>query len=784
MIHDMDLNDLRALKLFSIIGKRRIDSMKTHNLGFPRIGDNRELKHALESYWRGETSQSELIEAGARLRKNNWIYQKELDYVPVGDFSFYDHVLDTSWMLGNIPARAQETGGSPLDRYFRTARGQSAGDGEDNQISAGEMTKWFDTNYHYIVPEFEASTDFCLDAQSLLDQIQEAQKAGVRPKPVILGPVTYLFLGKAENFDKKKLLKKLLPEYARLLNLLAALDVEWVQMDEPLLVTDLDNDWKYMVEQAYQELGNKSVKIMLATYFGSLEDNLNLALSLPVQAIHVDAVRGKEQIAELVDRLPEHMDLSLGVIDGRNIWKTDLNALLDQLTPIHDQLGDRLWLAPSCSMLHVPVDLKKETKLDTELLSWMAFARQKLVELDFLAQALNQGRTTVAAALEENAKALENRKKSPRIHNPSVQARLAQVDESWGQRDHPYPERTKLHKEKLNLPLYPTTTIGSFPQTKEIRSLRLKFKKGEIGLNEYTAGIRDQMQSTIKFQETTGLDVLVHGEAERNDMVEYFGEQLDGFAFSRFGWVQSYGSRCVKPPILFGDVSRPQPMTVVWIVYAQSLSEKPVKGMLTGPVTILNWSFVRDDQSRSATCRQVALAIRDEVLDLEKAGISIIQIDEAALREGLPLRKKQWDEYLNWAVGAFRITANGVKDATQIHTHMCYSEFNDIIDAITRMDTDVITIEASRSNMEILNAFDETAYPNEIGPGVYDIHSPNVPTVDFIVTNMKEAAKRIPKERLWINPDCGLKTRAWPETKESLKNLVEAARVLRTAATA
>nr|WP_319394636.1 5-methyltetrahydropteroyltriglutamate--homocysteine S-methyltransferase [uncultured Desulfobacter sp.] len=758
--------------------------MKTHNLGFPRIGDNRELKRALETYWRGETTQTQLLETGAQLRQINWGYQKDLNYVPVGDFSFYDQVLDTSWMLGNIPARAKETGGSALDRYFRIARGQSAADEKDNQIPAGEMTKWFDTNYHYIVPEFEPSTGFCLDAQHLLDQIQEAQKSDVRPKPVILGPVTYLFLGKSENFDKKTLLNKLLPEYARLLNLLAAQDIEWVQMDEPLLVMDLDNDWKHMVEQAYQALGTGSVKIMLATYFGALEDNLNLALSLPVQALHVDAVRGKEQIADIVEHLPEHMELSLGVIDGRNVWKTDLNALLDRLAPIHEQLGDRLWLAPSCSLLHVPVDLGKETELDAELMDWMAFARQKLIELEILANALNQGRATVATQLEENARALENRKKSTRSHNPEVRARLARVDDTWGQRNQPYPERARLHKERLNLPLYPTTTIGSFPQTKEIRALRLNFKKGKIGLSDYTTGIRDQMKNTIHFQEETGLDVLVHGEAERNDMVEYFGEQLDGFAFSQFGWVQSYGSRCVKPPILFGDVSRPQSMTVSWIVYAQSLTDKPVKGMLTGPVTILNWSFVRDDQTRADTCRQVALAIRDEVLDLEKAGVAIIQIDEAALREGLPLRKKKWDEYLSWAVGAFRITANGVQDATQIHTHMCYSEFNDIIEAITGMDTDVITIEASRSNMEILNAFDETAYPNEIGPGVYDIHSPNVPTVDFIVNNMNEAAKRIPRERLWINPDCGLKTRGWPETKASLKNLVEAARTLRTAATA
>ena len=754
--------------------------MKTHSLGFPRIGDSRELKYALESYWRSETSQNQLLETCARLRKSNWVDQKELDYVPVGDFSFYDHVLDTSWMLGNIPPRALETGGSPLDRYFRTARGQSANDGEDSQISAGEMTKWFDTNYHYIVPEFDSSTGFCLDAKLLLDQIQEAQTAGVRPKPVILGPVTYLFLGKADNFDKKTLLEKLLPEYARLLELLANKDIAWVQMDEPLLMTDLDNDWKQMVEQAYQTLGNGPIKIMLATYFGSLDDNLNLALSLPVQAIHVDAVRGKDQVGDLITLLPEHMELSLGVIDGRNIWKTDLNALLEQLTPIHNQLGDRLWLAPSCSLLHVPVDLEKETELDSELLNWMAFARQKLVELDLLAKALTHGRETVAQALEENAKAVQSRKHSTRIHNPDVQARLERVDDSWGKRNQPYRERAKIHKNKLKLPLFPTTTIGSFPQTREIRSIRLRFKKGEISSDYYTEAIRNQIRSTVEFQEKTGLDVLVHGEAERNDMVEYFGEQLDGFAFSRYGWVQSYGSRCVKPPILFGDVSRPRPMTVEWITYAQSLSEKPVKGMLTGPVTILNWSFVRDDQSRADTCRQVALGIRDEVLDLEKAGVSIIQIDEAALREGLPLRKKQWTEYLNWAVEAFRLAANGVKDDTQLHTHMCYSEFNDIIDAITRMDADVITIEASRSNMEILNAFDETDYPNEIGPGVYDIHSPNVPSKEFIVANMREAIKRIPKERLWINPDCGLKTRAWPETKAALKNLVEAARELRT----
>lgn len=757
--------------------------MKTHNLGFPRIGDNRELKRALESYWRGETSQTQLLETGARIRKHNWDDQKELNYVPVGDFSFYDQVLDTSQLLGNMPDRARQTCGSALDRYFRIARGQSAGDDKNNQIPAGEMTKWFDTNYHYIVPEFGPSTEFCLDAQSLLDQVEEARQAGVRPKPVILGPVTYLFLGKAENFEKKTLLKKLLPAYTQLLNLLATQDIEWVQMDEPLLVMDLDDDWKRMVKHAYQALGTGSVKIMLATYFGALEDNLNLALSLPVQALHVDAVRGKEQIVDIVEHLPEHMELSLGVIDGRNVWKTDLNALLDRLTSIHEQLGDRLWLAPSCSLLHVPVDLEKETELDAELVDWMAFARQKLIELEILANALNQGRDTVAIQLEENARAVENRKLSTRIHNPEVRARLARVDDSWGQRNQSYPERAKLNQKRLDLPLYPTTTIGSFPQTKEIRTLRLNFKRAKIGLSDYTTGIRDQMKKTIQFQEETGLDVLVHGEAERNDMVEYFGEQLDGFAFSQYGWVQSYGSRCVKPPILFGDVSRPQSMTVSWIVYAQSLTDKPVKGMLTGPVTILNWSFVRDDQSRADTCRQVALAMRDEVLDLEKAGVCIIQIDEAALREGLPLRKKQWDEYLNWAVGAFRLTANGVKDITQIHTHMCYSEFNDIIEAITRMDTDVITIEASRSNMEILNAFDETAYPNEIGPGVYDIHSPNVPTVDFIVNNMNEAAKRIPRERLWINPDCGLKTRGWPETKTSLKNLVEAARILRTQAT-
>lgn len=795
----------------------------THSLGFPRIGARRELKFALEAYWRGESSREALQQVGAELRSRHWQDQSGLGWVPVGDFSFYDQVLDMSFTLGNLPARVRGYDGDDLDNYFRVARGRSAPGtepaGQDGQavvpaseqdstlaessadkaacgcapgthgveagVAAGEMTKWFDTNYHYIVPEFAADTTFRLDPSRILAQLAEARAQGVAAKPVLLGPVSYLALGKVRDaahpdLDRLSLLPRLLPVYTELLQVLADAGVEWVQIDEPILVTELSPDWQHALNLAYHHLKSVRIKVLLATYFGPLKENAWLAANLPVAGLHLDAIRGREDAKPLLNLLPTHKVLSLGVIDGRNIWKTDLEAVLDWLEPVAARLGDRLWLAPSCSLLHVPVDLASEDGLDAELKSWLAFARQKLDELRVLARAINEGRDAVRDELAANRQAIESRRRSPRVHNPAVQAALAQcATEAATTRQSPYAVRAQRQRARFQLPMFPTTTIGSFPQTAEIRQARRQFKAGEIDAAAYEQAMRAEVARCVREQETLGLDVLVHGEPERNDMVEYFGEQLEGYAFSRFGWVQSYGSRCVKPPILFGDISRPHPMTVAWAQHAQSLTKRPMKGMLTGPVTMLNWSFVRDDQPRATTCRQLALAIRQEVLDLEKAGIGIIQIDEAALREGLPLRRAQWQEYLGWAVECFRITANGVADDTQIHTHMCYSEFNDIMPAIAAMDADVITIETSRSDMELLDAFDDFSYPNEIGPGVYDIHSPNVPTVQHMVDLMEKAAKRIPTERLWVNPDCGLKTRQWLEVLPALAGMVQAARQLR-----
>ncbi|KVX03774.1 5-methyltetrahydropteroyltriglutamate--homocysteine S-methyltransferase [Alcaligenes phenolicus] len=759
-----------------------------HNLGFPRIGAKRELKFALESYWKGESSRDELKALGAQLRQRHWENQAGLDLVPVGDFSFYDQVLDASFLLGNLPERVQGFHGDELDNYFRVARGRSAKGLEDHSaccggVAAGEMTKWFDTNYHYIVPEFTADTQFKLDASRLLEQLAEAKAQGVKAKPVIIGPVTYLALGKAKDESNKlALLDRLLPVYVQLLETLAKAGVEWVQIDEPILVTELDADWQQAFKTAYQQLKSAGVKLLVATYFGQLLENAALAASLPVAGLHVDAINDRDGVDALLKLLGDDKVLSLGVINGRNIWKTDLTAVLDWVEPIAKQLGDRLWIAPSCSLLHVPVDLDSEEKLDADVKSWLAFALQKLDELRVLGKALSQGRDAVKAELADNLAALTARRNSPRVNNPAVKAAVARISAELGKRKSVYEQRASKQAEFLKLPAFPTTTIGSFPQTAEIRRARSEFKAGRLDENSYQAAMRAEIERSVREQEKLGLDVLVHGEAERNDMVEYFGEQLDGYAFSQFGWVQSYGSRCVKPPILFGDISRPQAMTVEWITYAQSLTQKPMKGMLTGPVTILNWSFVRDDQPRSASCLQLALAIREEVLDLEKAGVHVIQIDEAALREGLPLRKSQWQSYLDWAVESFRITANGVGDETQIHTHMCYSEFNDIISSIADMDADVITIETSRSDMELLEAFENFQYPNEIGPGVYDIHSPNIPTEQHIVNLMKKAAERVPAERLWVNPDCGLKTRQWAEVIPALTNMVAAAKVLRASA--
>ncbi|KDE39129.1 5-methyltetrahydropteroyltriglutamate-- homocysteine methyltransferase [Nitrincola lacisaponensis] len=757
----------------------------THNLGFPRIGAKRELKFALESYWKSQSSLNELKAVGAQLRERHWRAQSALNWAPVGDFSFYDQVLDMSFTLGHLPSRVKHFQGDLLDNTFRVARGRSSLEAESHSgccggVAAGEMTKWFDTNYHYIVPEFSAATEFALDASRLLDQLHEAQRQGVSAKPVIIGPVTYLGIGKSKDAsDRLALLPRLLPVYVQLLETLAAQGVEWVQIDEPLLVTELEPEWQAAFKTAYAQLSGVAVKLLLTTYFGELQENLVLVSELPVQGVHLDALSARREVEPLVSLLPQDRVLSLGIINGRNIWKTDLNALLEWLEPLHQRLGDRLWLAPSCSLLHVPVDLNSEQVLDAEVRDWLAFALQKLDELQCVATALNQGRSAVAEQLTANQASLTARRQSARVHNPVVQQAVREISPELGRRQSSYAVRAKKQASLLQLPAFPTTTIGSFPQTAAIRQTRKQYKAGEISEVKYTQIMRDEIAKCVAEQEGLQLDVLVHGEAERNDMVEYFGEQLEGYVFSQFGWVQSYGSRCVKPPILFGDISRPKSMTVNWTVYAQSLTDKPMKGMLTGPVTILNWSFVRDDQPRSVSCQQLALAIREEVLDLERAGVRVIQIDEAALREGLPLRRSKWAEYLNWAVEAFRITANGVADDTQIHTHMCYSEFNDIIASIADMDADVITIETSRSDMELLDAFDHFNYPNEIGPGVYDIHSPNIPSQAHMVELMRKAAERIPVERLWVNPDCGLKTRQWDEVLPALANMVEAARQLR-----
>jgi 5-methyltetrahydropteroyltriglutamate--homocysteine methyltransferase len=753
--------------------------VSTHNLGFPRIGQQRELKFALERYWRGEIDSDALQQTGQTLRLRHWALQAKLDFVPVGDFSFYDHVLDTSQMLGNLPSRVDKNADA-LTQYFQASRGQAGSACCNHQVAAAEMTKWFDTNYHYLVPEFTADTDFSAHPDRLLSHITEAKIAGYHAKPVLIGPVSYLWLGKSKDqSDKLALLDKLLPVYADILNQLAAGGVEWVQIDEPILVTELSAEWQRALQQAYFSLAKSGVKLLLTSYFGELQQNLQLACELPTAGLHVDAINAADEITRVVDWLPSHKVLSVGIINGRNIWKTDLHRALELLEPIHKRLAERLWLAPSCSLLHVPIDLQSEQHLDAEVRDWLAFAVQKLEELQILAQALNVGRDIVAVQLAENKLAIQRRQHSTRVHNPAVKQRSEAIQPELALRQSDYAKRAAIQQADLQLPAFPTTTIGSFPQTNVIRQARKQYRLGQLSNTEYQRQMQTEIRYAIDKQLELDLDVLVHGEAERNDMVEYFGQQLQGFAFTDNGWVQSYGSRCVKPPIIFGDVSRPRPMTVEWTQYAQSLTDKPVKGMLTGPVTILNWSFVRDDQPRSETCKQISLAIRDEVIDLEAAGVKIIQIDEAALREGLPLRQSKWQAYLDWAVESFKISANGVGDETQIHTHMCYSEFNDIIEAIAAMDADVITIETSRSQMELLNVFRDFDYPNAIGPGVYDIHSPNIPSEQSIVELLKLAAQRIDKQQLWVNPDCGLKTRRWEEVEPALKAMVSAARLLR-----
>ncbi|WP_027908041.1 5-methyltetrahydropteroyltriglutamate--homocysteine S-methyltransferase [Pseudomonas taiwanensis] len=758
-----------------------------HNLGFPRIGRDCELKKAQEAFWKGELDEAGLREVGRALRASHWQLQKDagIDLLPVGDFAWYDQVLTHSLTFGVIPERFRgQDGARPtLQTLFAMARGVSANC--CGGAHAQEMTKWFDTNYHYLVPEFTADQLFSLSWEQLFEEVDEAKALGHGVKPVVIGPLTYLWLGKTKgsDFDKLDLLDRLLPLYDQILNRLAIQGVEWVQIDEPILALDLPQDWKNAFERAYNILQRAPLKKLVATYFGGLEDNLGLAANLPVDGLHIDLVRAPEQYPTILDRLPAYKVLSLGLVNGRNVWRCDLEKALQVARNAHDRLGDRLWVAPSCSLLHSPVDLAREDQLDTELKSWLAFAVQKCEEVAVLAQALNQPQAAeVAVALERSRAVQASRAASPRIHKPAVQARLAAIRPADSQRQSAFEQRIVKQRAGLALPAFPTTTIGSFPQTSAIRLARQSFKQGKLTEADYVEAMHSEIRHAVEIQESLGLDVLVHGEAERNDMVEYFAEQLDGYVFTRFGWVQSYGSRCVKPAVIYGDLSRPKPMTVGWISYAQSLTSKVMKGMLTGPVTMLMWSFPREDVSRETQARQLALAIRDEVVDLEAAGIRIVQIDEAAFREGLPLRRSAWAAYLEWATEAFRLCASGVRDETQIHTHMCYSEFNDVIESIAAMDADVITIETSRSDMELLEAFEQFDYPNEIGPGVYDIHSPRVPSREEMVKLLRKAAQRIPAARLWVNPDCGLKTRGWPETEAALVNMVAAARELRATA--
>ncbi|MET3524744.1 5-methyltetrahydropteroyltriglutamate--homocysteine S-methyltransferase [Mesorhizobium abyssinicae] len=765
-------------------------------LGVPRIGRRRELKFSVESYWSGKSCAAELLATAKALRAASWEEQRDrgVSKIPSNDFSLYDHVLDTAAMVGAVPSRyAWNSGEVPLDIYFAMARGNQGQTGNCDSgredaacpaLTAMEMTKWFDTNYHYIVPELDDDQAFTLSSTKPVDYFLEAKALGIHTRPVILGPVTFLKLAKspAQGFNPLTLLPRLLPVYEQLLRRLKLSGADWVQIDEPALVLDLNPNERAALEFAYGQLSKAApeLKIMLATYFGPLGDNLETAISLPLAGLHLDLSRAPEQLETAGRLAPKDLVLSLGLINGRNVWRANLTAILDRIKPIVAGWPlDRVEIAPSCSMLHVPIDLRMETVLDANIRSWLAFAAQKTDELVIVARALSQGRDAVAGELKASDEAASTRATSTKVHDPLVEGRIADINGAMKQRKSAFADRSKVQASTLGLPPFPTTTIGSFPQTPQVRKARSAHGKGHLSYVDYETFLKKETEAAIRWQEEIGLDVLVHGEFERNDMVQHFGEQLSGFAFTEHAWVQSYGSRCVRPPIIFGDVSRPNPMTVRWWQFAQSLTQKPVKGMLTGPVTILNWSFVRDDVPRSEVCRQIALAIRDEVTDLERFGARMIQIDEAAFREGLPLRKCDWKVYLDWSVECFRIASTGVKDSTQIHTHMCYSEFNEIIDAIAELDADVISIETSRSAMELLDAFTSSKYPNEIGPGVYDIHSPRVPEVAEISALLMLARERLSDGHLWVNPDCGLKTRNWEEVRPALLNMVAAARALR-----
>jgi 5-methyltetrahydropteroyltriglutamate--homocysteine methyltransferase len=763
-----------------------IMSVSIANLGFPRIGPHRELKVALEKFWSGETDATALLDTAANLRAANWRRQQsaQVSHIPSNDFSLYDHVLDTSVMVGAIPPHYGWASGSvPIETYFAIARGTRGRVGGD--LPAQEMTKWFDTNYHYLVPELTRGQTFSLSSTKACDEFQQAKALGIVTRPVLLGPITWLKLAKSKgpDLDPLSLLPGLLSVYRVILQSLSMAGAEWIQMDEPALALNLDDATQAAFRSAYRELAIAApgLKIMLTSYFGDLGDNLSTVLRLPVAGLHLDLCRAPAQIHAVLAAVSPELTLSLGVIDGRNIWRSDLRNLLDRIEPlIARRNANKLIVAPSCSLLHVPLDVQSERSIDPELKGWLAFAEQKLTELQILARALNHGRSSVSGELEASGRVAHSRQTSPRTNIRSVRERVGTASPTMTQRQNTAPKRRDAQRAHLHLPALPTTTIGSFPQTEAVRKARAAYARKEMDRNSYEAFLRSETEAAVRWQEAVGLDVLVHGEFERNDMVQYFGEQLGGFAFTTHGWVQSYGSRCVRPPIIFGDVSRPRPMTVEWSSYAQSLTTRPMKGMLTGPVTMLQWSFVRDDLPRSDVCRQIALALRDEVTDLETAGIRVIQVDEPAIREGLPLRSADWQSYLDWAVQCFRLATSGVDDQTQIHTHMCYSEFNDIIAAIAAMDADVISIETARSKMELLDAFSDFHYPNQIGPGVYDIHAPRCPTVDEIKSLLRTASRNLSSDQIWVNPDCGLKTRKWEEVRPALLNMVEAARQLRT----
>lgn len=753
--------------------------IKSANLGFPRIGAQRELKKVVEAFWKGDINKNQLLLEAEKIKKNNWLLQKNasIDYIPSNDFSFYDQVLDHICLFGAVPERYEFTGDVvDIETYFAMARGSQSG---SRDVRAMEMTKWFDTNYHYMVPELNAQQNFQLSSDKPVAEYLEAKKLGVETRPVLIGPVTFLKLAKTtDNSDAIDLLDSILPLYEEVIKKLINAGAKAIQIDEPYLITDLDKKTQNAYKDAYDGLKDslKGCEFHLTTYFDGLRDNSRLAFSLGADVVHVDLKRYNKQFEEVVNLAQKNnTKLSLGLVDGRNIWINDILESINIAKEAIAHLGkENVIIAPSCSLLHSPVDLEQENKIDDEIKSWLCFAKQKLDEVKAIANLDVNSKIAI-----KNKEAIIARKKSARVHIPFVKEEVENITDAMMMRENPHDVRKESQNALFNLPKLPTTTIGSFPQTKEIRKKRAEFKQGLIGENEYNNFLQEETKKCIKWQEEIGIDVLVHGEYERNDMVEYFGEQLQGFIFSSYGWVQSYGSRCVKPPIIFGDINREKPMTVKWTKYAKDLTSLPVKGMLTGPVTMLQWSFVRDDCSRMEVCKQLALSIRKEVIDLEKAGIKFIQIDEPAYREGLPLRKADRDEYLNWATACFRISASGVEDSTQIHTHMCYSEFNDIIKNIADMDADVISIETSRSNMELLSAFVDFKYPNDIGPGIYDIHSPRVPSQEEMEKLLNKATKLLKEDQIWVNPDCGLKTRDWPETKNALQLMVKTAHKLR-----